>query len=79
MACSGWTPSFKKDHHTATIPDGIDESVLAKLLSGKRLADDAALDTLPCSRVISPSIGAKLKYCRVYQFSQLLSTVLINV
>lgn len=65
IACSGWTPSFKKDHRTQPIQDDVDEDVLAKLLAGKPVADDGSHDTSACSRVVPSHIGGKLKHCRM--------------
>ncbi|KAG6825944.1 hypothetical protein H0H92_001763 [Tricholoma furcatifolium] len=63
IACSGWTPSFKLNHRTTAIPDEVDEDVLALLMAGKPLSEGSDLDTTPCSRVVPPHIGGKLKHC----------------
>ncbi|KAG6824629.1 hypothetical protein H0H92_006258 [Tricholoma furcatifolium] len=63
IACSGWTPAFKSNHRTITIPDDVDEDVLATLMAGKAISDDSTLDTPPCSRIVPPHIGGKLKRC----------------
>ncbi|KAG6913688.1 hypothetical protein DXG01_005156 [Tephrocybe rancida] len=63
IACSGWTSTFKMHHRTMSIPDDVDEDVLAKLMAGKAISEDLELDTPPCSRVVPPHIGGKLKQC----------------
>ncbi|KAJ6614357.1 hypothetical protein B0H10DRAFT_2436006 [Mycena sp. CBHHK59/15] len=64
VACDGWTPSFKESHRTHTIPVNVDEELLVKLFANKPLANDDSVDTHPCSRIVHPHIGGKLKYCR---------------
>lgn len=46
------------------IPDNVDDDLMAKLFEKKPLADDTSVDTQPCSRIVHPHIGGKLKYCR---------------
>ncbi|KAJ7130976.1 hypothetical protein C8R46DRAFT_1235973 [Mycena filopes] len=64
IACDGWTPSFKEDHRTHSIPVQVDEALLIKLFAGESLADNDSVDTKACSRIVHPHIGAKLKVCR---------------
>ncbi|KAJ6624124.1 hypothetical protein B0H10DRAFT_2325962 [Mycena sp. CBHHK59/15] len=64
VACDGWTPSFKESHRTHTIPVNADEELLVKLFANKPLANDDSVDTHPCSCIVHPHIGGKLKYCR---------------
>ncbi|KAJ6582744.1 hypothetical protein B0H10DRAFT_2198444 [Mycena sp. CBHHK59/15] len=64
IACDGWTPEFKESHRTHSIPDNVDEQLLIKLFANKPLANDNSVDTNPCSRIVHPHIGGKLRYCR---------------
>ncbi|KAJ7235364.1 hypothetical protein C8J57DRAFT_1572122 [Mycena rebaudengoi] len=63
VGCSGWTPKFTKDHRTHSIPDNVNEDLLAKGLAGLPLADDLSKDTAPCSGIIHPHTGLKKKLC----------------
>ena len=49
-----------------TIPDYADEDLLTKLMAGKAVAEGSDKDTAPCSRVVLPHIGMKIKSCRKY-------------
>ncbi|KAJ7467403.1 hypothetical protein B0H11DRAFT_2306513 [Mycena galericulata] len=62
IACSGWTPNFKENHRTHSIPDYVDENLLAKAFIGQRLSADDK-DTAPCSRLVPPSTGRKRRFC----------------
>ncbi|KAJ7144653.1 hypothetical protein C8R44DRAFT_974048 [Mycena epipterygia] len=64
IACNGWTPNFQESHRTHAIPDNVNEDILVKLFDKKRLANDDSLDTTPCSRIVHPHVGGKLKFCR---------------
>ncbi|KAJ6597850.1 hypothetical protein B0H10DRAFT_2231979 [Mycena sp. CBHHK59/15] len=64
IACNGWTPKFQESHRTHSIPDNVDKAILVKLFDKKALANDDSLDTTPCSRIVHPHIGGKLKFCR---------------
>jgi hypothetical protein len=48
------------------IPDNVHDSHLIKLFAGKPLANDNSVDTKPCSRIVHPHVGGKLKYYRQY-------------
>ncbi|KAJ6596762.1 hypothetical protein B0H10DRAFT_1959922 [Mycena sp. CBHHK59/15] len=63
VGCSGWRKHFKEGHRMHSIPDNVDESLLAKLFSGQALAGDDSKDTLPCSCIVHPHTGLKQKYC----------------
>ncbi|KAJ7484769.1 hypothetical protein B0H11DRAFT_2279492 [Mycena galericulata] len=63
IACSGWTPKFQKNHRTHTIPDHVDENLLAKAFACQPLSTDHDTDTQPCSRLVHPSTGLKAKFC----------------
>ncbi|KAJ6623694.1 hypothetical protein B0H10DRAFT_1943767 [Mycena sp. CBHHK59/15] len=63
VGCSGWRKHFKEGHRMHSIPDNVDESLLAKLFSGQALAGDDSKDTLPCSCIVHPHTGLKHKYC----------------
>jgi hypothetical protein len=62
IACSGWRKGFKEEHKTHSIPDDIDEDILAKLLNGTPLSGNT--DTNPCSLFVAAHIGLKLRFCR---------------
>ncbi|KJA15424.1 hypothetical protein HYPSUDRAFT_80527 [Hypholoma sublateritium FD-334 SS-4] len=61
IACSGWRRNFMTGHKVLQIPDDVDEDILALLMNDGTLSKEC--DTSPCSRVVSPHIGGKLKYC----------------
>ncbi|KAJ6550772.1 hypothetical protein DFH09DRAFT_1086398 [Mycena vulgaris] len=48
---------------THVIPDNVDETLLEKLFANKPLANDKSVDTKPCSRIVHPHIGGKLRFC----------------
>ncbi|KAJ6448961.1 hypothetical protein DFH09DRAFT_1404608 [Mycena vulgaris] len=62
IACSGWTPNFKENHRTHSIPDHVDENLLAKALAGQPLFSERDKDTQPCSRPGHPRMGLKQQY-----------------
>ncbi|KAJ6590288.1 hypothetical protein B0H10DRAFT_2332246 [Mycena sp. CBHHK59/15] len=64
IACDGWTPAFKEAHRTHSIPDNVDENELIKCFANEPFAGDDSADTQPCSRIVHPHIGEKLKFCR---------------
>ncbi|KAJ6573319.1 hypothetical protein B0H10DRAFT_1964097 [Mycena sp. CBHHK59/15] len=64
IACDGWTPAFKEAHRTHSIPDNVDENELIKCFANEPFAGDDSADTQPCSRIVHPHIGGKLKFCR---------------
>ncbi|KAJ6587855.1 hypothetical protein B0H10DRAFT_1961273 [Mycena sp. CBHHK59/15] len=64
VGCSGWTPKFQQGHRTHSIPDNVDEDLLANALAGLPLTNDGSKDTLPCSGIIHPHTGLKKKLCR---------------
>ncbi|KAJ7794014.1 hypothetical protein B0H14DRAFT_3558479 [Mycena olivaceomarginata] len=64
VGCSGWTPKFQKGHRTHSIPDHVNENLVAKALAGLPLAGDLTKDTPLCSAIIHPHTGLKKKYCR---------------
>ncbi|KAJ7898023.1 hypothetical protein B0H14DRAFT_3424883 [Mycena olivaceomarginata] len=64
IACSGFTPSFNHGHQTHSIPDNVDEQLLAKSLADQPLSDDATKDTPPCTKLGDPHTGHKLQFCR---------------
>lgn len=63
IACSGWRRDFKTGHRTSTIPDSVDERLLAELFSGKSLPGSQATPVV-CSSIVSAHIGAKFSKCR---------------
>ncbi|KAJ7741807.1 hypothetical protein DFH07DRAFT_684473, partial [Mycena maculata] len=63
IACSGWMPKFKENHRTLTIPDHVNENLLAKVMAGQPLTDDPDKDTPPCSLIVHPHIGLKRRRC----------------
>ncbi|KAJ7845548.1 hypothetical protein B0H14DRAFT_3139049 [Mycena olivaceomarginata] len=63
IACSGFTPSFNHGHQTHSIPDNVDEQLLAKSLADQPLSDDATKDTPPCTKLGDPHTGHKLQFC----------------
>ncbi|KAJ7774537.1 hypothetical protein DFH07DRAFT_952250 [Mycena maculata] len=64
IGCSGWTPAFNtKKHRALGIPDHVPENLLAKALAGQVLTEDPDEDTKPCSRLVHPHTGLKMKYC----------------
>ncbi|KAJ7835515.1 hypothetical protein B0H14DRAFT_3706485 [Mycena olivaceomarginata] len=63
VGCSGWTPKFQKGHRTHSIPDHVNENLVAKALAGLPLAGDLTKDTPLCSAIIHPHTGLKKKYC----------------
>ncbi|KAJ7476393.1 hypothetical protein B0H11DRAFT_1810084 [Mycena galericulata] len=63
IACSSWTPKCKENHCTLTIPDFVNEHLLAKALAGQPLTDDPDKNTQPCSRIVHPHTGLKRKHC----------------
>ncbi|KAG6843077.1 hypothetical protein H0H87_008082 [Tephrocybe sp. NHM501043] len=58
---SEWVDILKLKAFLAGISS--DEDVLAKLMVGKAISEDLGLDTPPCSHVVPPHIGGKLKQC----------------
>ncbi|KAJ7467723.1 hypothetical protein FB451DRAFT_1483249 [Mycena latifolia] len=64
ICCDSWTPQFKESHRCHSIPDNVQQQHVIKLFAGEPLANDNSLDTNPCSRVVHPHIGGKLKHCR---------------
>ncbi|KAJ7922381.1 hypothetical protein B0H13DRAFT_2655645 [Mycena leptocephala] len=63
VGCSGWTPNFKQGPRTHSIPDNVDENLLANGLAGRPLSDDSTKDTRPCSGLIHPHTGLRKKTC----------------
>ncbi|KAJ7206565.1 hypothetical protein GGX14DRAFT_367059, partial [Mycena pura] len=63
VGCSGWTPKFTQGHRTHSIPDNVDENLLANALAGRPLSDDRTKDTPPCSGLIHPHTGLRKKTC----------------
>ncbi|KAJ7321108.1 hypothetical protein DFH08DRAFT_1086023 [Mycena albidolilacea] len=63
IACSGFTPSFNHGHQTHSIPDNVDEQLLAKSLADQPLSDDTTKDTPPCTKLGDPHTGHKLQFC----------------
>lgn len=64
ICCSGWTPTFRKGHNTSSIPDNVDEDLLAKLFKGESL--DGFSVPAVCGRIIPAHIGGKMTKCRMY-------------
>src|SRR5271156_721241 len=62
VACNGWRKDFDSGHQTYTIPDGVSEEILAKLIIGHPL--EAGSDTNLCSLIVSSHIGLKQTLCR---------------
>ncbi|KAJ6558975.1 hypothetical protein B0H10DRAFT_1967130 [Mycena sp. CBHHK59/15] len=66
IGCSGYSPKFKlknSKHHSFSIPEHVDEDLLARLLTGQPLANGDEKDTPPCSRFVKQSMGLKQRYC----------------
>ncbi|KAJ6549308.1 hypothetical protein DFH09DRAFT_1502776 [Mycena vulgaris] len=63
IACTGWRKDCKENHRTFTIPDYVDEAKLIKLFANEPMVDDNSKDTPPCSRIVPPRTGLKLKFC----------------
>ncbi|KAJ6550908.1 hypothetical protein B0H10DRAFT_2447027 [Mycena sp. CBHHK59/15] len=63
IACSGWTKNFKENHRTHSIPDCVEEKLVVKLLADEAVNDNGDKDTPPCSCIVHPKTGLKLKYC----------------
>ncbi|KAJ6580328.1 hypothetical protein B0H10DRAFT_2443268 [Mycena sp. CBHHK59/15] len=63
IACSGWTPKFNEQHRAHSIPDNVDENLLAKLFAGQPLTANCDRDTRPCSRLVHPNTGLKQHFC----------------
>ncbi|KAJ6595251.1 hypothetical protein DFH09DRAFT_1413358 [Mycena vulgaris] len=63
VGCSGWTPKFQQGHRTHSIPDDVDEDLLANALAGLPVTDDSSKDTPPRSGIIHPHTGLKKKLC----------------
>ncbi|KAJ7671075.1 hypothetical protein B0H17DRAFT_1335506 [Mycena rosella] len=63
IVCSGWRQDFKEEYRTLSIPDHVDENLLAKLFAGKALTTDPSRDTGLCSRLVHPHIGLKQRFC----------------
>ncbi|KAJ7291881.1 hypothetical protein C8J57DRAFT_1588616 [Mycena rebaudengoi] len=63
VGCSGWTPKFQQGHRTHSIPDNVDENLVANSLAGMSLAGDSTKDTPPCSGIVHPHTGLKKKNC----------------
>ncbi|KAF8136057.1 hypothetical protein K438DRAFT_2121651 [Mycena galopus ATCC 62051] len=61
VGCSGWT--LQQSHRTHSIPDQVDENLVANALGGRPLTDDPSKDTPACSGIIHPHIGLKKKAC----------------
>ncbi|KAJ7760651.1 hypothetical protein DFH07DRAFT_771734 [Mycena maculata] len=55
IACRGWTLKFKENHRTLTIPNHVNENLLAKAMAGQPLTDDPDKNTPPCRS--DPSIA----------------------
>ncbi|KAF8313350.1 hypothetical protein F5887DRAFT_1090268 [Amanita rubescens] len=62
IACSGWTRSFRDNHQYHSIPDNVDEHMLARLFAGEEL--DGFSGASKCSRVIPAHVGGKVDKCR---------------
>ncbi|KIK58867.1 hypothetical protein GYMLUDRAFT_74715 [Collybiopsis luxurians FD-317 M1] len=45
IACSGWTREWRQGHHSYSIPDNIDETVLVKLSNSIELDSIACIPT----------------------------------
>ncbi|KAJ6628521.1 hypothetical protein B0H10DRAFT_2428806 [Mycena sp. CBHHK59/15] len=63
VGCSGWTPKFQQGHRMHSIPDHVNENLLARALAGQPLTDDPSKDTPPCSGVVHLHIGLRRKHC----------------
>jgi hypothetical protein len=61
IGCSEWTPSWR-GHQSDSIPDNVDETLLAQLMS-PQAAFSSASKTAPCSHIISPRIGLCQSFC----------------
>ncbi|KAJ7148855.1 hypothetical protein C8R46DRAFT_1310984 [Mycena filopes] len=61
IGCSNWTPTWR-DHQSDSIPDNIDETLLAELMS-PRAGFSSGSSTAPCSRIGSSRVGERQKFC----------------
>jgi hypothetical protein len=66
VACDGWRKDFKTGHQTHTIPDNVNDEILAKLMAGHPL--EAGSDTNLCSLIVSSHIGLKQALCHESPF-----------
>ncbi|KAG6818252.1 hypothetical protein H0H93_006537 [Arthromyces matolae] len=62
ITCSGKTPTFHVGHYTCSIPDNVDETLLAKLFNNEIL--EGFSSAASCSRIIPAHIGGKAAKCR---------------
>ncbi|KAG6822111.1 hypothetical protein H0H92_015221, partial [Tricholoma furcatifolium] len=62
ITCSAWTRKFREGHLTCSIPDNVDEDLLAKLFNNQSL--DGFNSAPGCSRIIPAHVGGKVPKCR---------------
>ncbi|TFK36025.1 hypothetical protein BDQ12DRAFT_668164 [Crucibulum laeve] len=62
IACNQWSPSFCDGHCSHSIPDDVEESLLAQLFAGKTL-EGFSEGPVYCSCVIPKHIGGRVKRC----------------
>jgi hypothetical protein len=64
FCCSGWTPKFKENHRTHSIPDQVDVNLLVKLRADQRLWENDNKDEKPCGCLVHSSTALKQRNCR---------------
>ncbi|KAJ6576249.1 hypothetical protein B0H10DRAFT_2236540 [Mycena sp. CBHHK59/15] len=63
VGCSGWTTKFGDGHRTHSIPDHVDEDLVANALAGLPVTNDPSKDTPSCSGIIHSHTGGKKRNC----------------
>ncbi|KAK7027458.1 hypothetical protein VNI00_015203 [Paramarasmius palmivorus] len=64
IGCTGYRGKFKtNDHRSSSIPPGINPVLLAKMLNSDSIDATDIKDTPACSKMNSPRVGSKQKYC----------------
>ncbi|KAJ7019065.1 hypothetical protein C8F04DRAFT_1276706 [Mycena alexandri] len=63
VACNGWRPRCNETHKNYSIPRNVKEDLLARALNGQSMTGDQSRDTKPCSCIVHPHTGGKLRFC----------------
>ncbi|KAJ7736698.1 hypothetical protein B0H16DRAFT_1326459, partial [Mycena metata] len=64
IGCSGYSHGFSSGHQITSIPDNVDEQMLAKSLAGQPISTDPDKDTPPCSKFVPGGTGLRQANCR---------------
>ncbi|KAJ7714640.1 hypothetical protein B0H16DRAFT_1435391 [Mycena metata] len=64
IGCSGYSRGFDSGHQITSIPDNVDEQMLAKSLAGQAISTDPGKDTPPCSKFVPGGTGLSQTHCR---------------